>query len=113
MIERAGIYWADLGQPEGSSPAKRRPVLVVQADTFNESSIRTVLAVAITSNTRLATMPGNVFLPAGNVGLPKDSVANVSQLVTLNRYELVERAGGVPSDLMMDVDRGLALVLGL
>ncbi|MGJ9404513.1 type II toxin-antitoxin system PemK/MazF family toxin [Arthrobacter sp. KK5.5] len=113
MIERAGIYWADLGQPEGSSPAKRRPVLVVQADTFNESSIRTVLAVAITSNTRLATMPGNVFLPAGDVGLPKDSVANVSQLVTLNRYELVERAGGVPSDLMMDVDRGLALVLGL
>ncbi|MGG5753535.1 type II toxin-antitoxin system PemK/MazF family toxin [Zafaria sp. Z1313] len=113
MIRRGEIYWTDLGDPQGSAPAKRRPVLVVQSEAFNRSSIRTVLAVVVTSNTELATMPGNVFLPASGVGLPKDSVANVSQLVTLNRYDLAENAGLVPTDLMKDVDRGLALVLGL
>lgn len=103
----------DLGQPEGSRPPKRRPVLVVQADSFNHSTISTVLTVVITSNIRLATVPGNVFLPANTTGLPKDSVVNVTQVVACNRYDLFEEAGRVPADLMPDVDRGLALALGL
>lgn len=113
MTVRGAIHWVDLGQPEGSTPAKRRPVLIVQADSFNSSAIKTVLAVVITSNTRLATMPGNVFLPASATELPQDSVANVSQIITCNRYDLLEIAGHVPADLMPEVDRGITLVLGL
>ncbi|HEY0168929.1 MAG TPA: type II toxin-antitoxin system PemK/MazF family toxin [Jatrophihabitans sp.] len=74
MIKRGNVYWADLGAPVGSRPAKRRPVLVISADTYNASRLATVLAVVITSNTDLATMPGNVFLPAKATGLPRDSV---------------------------------------
>lgn len=113
VIARGGIHWVGLGSPVGSTPAKRRPVLVVQTDSFNDSAIKTVLAVVITSNTRLATMPGNVFLPASATGLPRDSVANVSQVITCNRYDLLDRAGLVPADLMPEVDQGLVLVLGL
>lgn len=84
MIERGGIYWADLGAPSGSWPAKRRPALVISADSYNASRLATVVAVALTSDTSLATMPGNVFLPATATGLPRDSVVNVTALVTLN-----------------------------
>jgi mRNA interferase MazF len=71
VIERGGIYWADLGAPAGSRPAKRRPVLVISAQAYNESRLATVVAVVVTSNTDLATMPGNVFLPAAATGLPE------------------------------------------
>ena len=90
MIERGGIYWADLGGPAGSRPAKRRPVLVVSADPYNESRLATIVALAITSNTDLATMPGNVFLPGAVTGLPRDSVVNVTAVVTLDKVDLAE-----------------------
>ena len=113
MIERGGIYWVDLGAPVGSRPAKRQPVLVVSDDDYNRSQLATVLAAVITSNTGLAAMPGNVFLPASASGLPRDSVVNVTGLVTLNKADLTERAGSAPLALMGEVDRGLRAVLGL
>jgi mRNA interferase MazF len=113
VIERGGIYWADLGAPVGSRPAKRRPVLVISADTYNRSRLATVLAAVITSNTELAAMPGNVFLPASVTGLARDSVVNVTGLVTLNKIDLTERVGDVPPALRDEVDRGLRRVLEL
>jgi len=112
-VRRGEIHWSDLGDGQGSRPAKRRPVLIVQADPYNESNLATVLAAVITSNTALASMPGNVFLPAAATGLLRDSVVNVTALVTLNKDELIEEAGTVPSVLMTDVDRGLRRVLDL
>ncbi len=113
MIERGRIYWADLGEPEGSKPAKRRPVLVISANSYNSSRLGTVLAAAITSNTRLAAMPGNVFLPASATGLPRDSVVNVTALVTLDKHDLGDHTGVIPPTLMDDVERGLRRVLEL
>jgi mRNA interferase MazF len=113
VIRRGNICWADLGKPRGSRPAKRRPVLIVQADPFNVSRLNTTLAAVITSNTGLAAMPGNVFLPAAASGLPKDSVVNVTALVTLDKTDLGEAAGCLPPALMTEVDRGLRRVLGL
>lgn len=113
VIERGGIYWADLGESDGSRPAKRRPVLVVQADPYNASRLATVLVAVLTSNTKLAAAPGNVFLPMSVTGLPRDSVVNVTALVTLNKDDLTEWAGDIPVVLMRDVDLGLRRVLGL
>ncbi len=113
MIGRAEIYWADLGSPSGSRPAKRRPVLVIQSDPYNASRLATVLAAVITSNTALAAMPGNVFLPAATTRLPRDSVVNITALVTLNKTDLTDQVGELPPSLMHEVDRGLRRVLGL
>lgn len=113
MIERGGVHWADLGDADGSKPAKRCAVLVVSANSYNTSRLATVLAVVISSNTRLAAMPGNVFVPATSTGLPRDSVVNVTALVTLDKADLAETVGSIPSKLMDDVDRGLRSVLAL
>nr|WP_280790846.1 type II toxin-antitoxin system PemK/MazF family toxin [Blastococcus sp. CT_GayMR19] len=113
MIERGGIYWADLGPAVGSRPAKRRPVLIVQSDAYNASRLASVVAAVITSNTALATMPGNTFLPSTVSGLPRDSVVNGTALVTLDKNDLDDRAGVLPAALMQSVDRGLRRVLGL
>lgn len=113
VIERGGIYWADLEAPVGSRPAKRRPVLVISADTYNRSRLATILAAVITSNTSLATMPGNVFVPATATGLPRDSVVNVTALVTLNKTDLTDHLGTAPPTLMNEVGRGLRHVLDL
>ena len=113
MIRRGSICLADLGKPRGSRPAKRRPVLVIQSDPYNASQLATTLAAVITSNTGLAAMPGNVFLPATSSGLPKDSVVNVTALVTVDKSDLGTAAGQLPPALMNDVDRGLRRVLGL
>ncbi len=115
MIRRGEIYWVDLGGPRGSTPAKRRPVLVVQADAYNASGLRTALAVVITSNTSDAALPGNVFVPASASGLPKDSSVNVTAFVTLDKsdFENTAAVGELPAYLMDDVDRGLRLVLNL
>lgn len=111
MIQRGDIYWVDLGDPAGSRPAKRRPVLVVQSTAFNASRLATVIAVVISSNTSLAAMPGNVFLPAVASGLPRDSVANVTAVVTLDKAELEEPVGHLPETLMLELDQGLRHVL--
>lgn len=113
MIERGAIHWAVLGPPLGSRPAKRRPVVVVQSDSYNRSELGTVIVAVITSTTRLASRPGNVFLPASASGLPRDSVVNVTALVTVDRRELEARIGTVPSAMMREVDQGLRRVLGI
>lgn len=113
MTQRGDVCWADLGEPHGSKPAKRRPVLVIQADPYNASRLSTTLAAVITSNTGLAAMPGNVFVPAIASGLPKDSVVNVTALVTLDKTDLDPAVGQLPASLMHEVDRGLRRVLGL
>ena len=113
MIQRGSIWWADLGEPRGSRPAKRRPVLVIQSGPFNASRLNTTIAAVITSNTGLAATPGNVFLPAASAGLPKDSVVDVTALVTLDKNDLDTETGQLPTSLMSDVDRGLRRVLGL
>jgi mRNA interferase MazF len=111
VTHRGGIYWADLGEISGSKPAKRRPVLVIQSRPFNASRLATIAAAVITSNTRLATMPGNVFIPAAATGLPRDSVVNITALVTLDRTDLGAQAGQLPDSLIDDVDRGLRRLL--
>lgn len=113
MIQRGDVWWVELDAPRGSAPGFRRPVLVVQSDAFNRSRIGTIVALTLTSNIRLADAPGNVLLPRRDSGLPKDSVANVSQLVTLDRTDLIERVGSLPAELLRQVERGLRLALDL
>lgn len=113
MIHRGDIRWADLREPAGSEPGHRRPVLVVSSDRFNRSRISTVLAVAVTSNLRLAEAPGNVELDAQESGLDRDSVVNVSQIVTLDKSALSDRAGTVGDMTMRRIEAGLALALDL
>ena len=113
MIERGEVWWADLGEPDGSEPGYRRPVLIVQSEAFNRSRLRTVIAVTLMTNVRLIEAPGNVLLPANATGLPKDSVANVSQVITVDRDFLLERAGRIRGPLLQDVEKGLRLVLAL
>jgi len=113
VVERGQIWWADLGEPTGSEPGFRRPVLVVQSDAFNRSRLRTVVAVVLTSNLRLVEAPGNVLISAKTAGLPKDSVANVSQIITVDRDFLTEPAGRIRGQLLKDVENGLRLVLAL
>ncbi|HEU4542433.1 MAG TPA: type II toxin-antitoxin system PemK/MazF family toxin [Jiangellaceae bacterium] len=113
VIARGDLYWIDLGEVRGSKPAKRRPVLVIQADPFNASRLATTLTAVVTSNTALAAMPGNVFLPAAATGLPRDSVVNVTALVTVDKGDIDELIGRVPDYLMQEVDRGLRQVLGV
>jgi mRNA interferase MazF len=113
VIHRGELHWVDLGEATSSAPAKRRPVLIVQADAFNASRLATAVALAVTSNTALAAMPGNVFLPAALTGLARDSVANVTALVTVDRADLDRAIGRVPEYLMREVDSGLRLVLEL
>jgi mRNA interferase MazF len=112
-IQRGEIWWADLPEPRRSEPGYRRPVLVVQADSFNRSRIQTVTVAVITGNTDLADAPGNVLLPAGSTGLSRDSVVNVSQLLTLDRGFLTDRIGALPQRLQGSVDGGLRTVLQL
>jgi mRNA interferase MazF len=113
VTHRGDVCWADLGEPRGSKPAKRRPVLVIQSDSYNASRLSTTLAVVITSNTSLAGMPGNVFVPAAASGLPRDSVVNVTALVTLDKTDLDPAIGQLPASVMHEVDRGLRRILGL
>ena len=112
-MRRGEIWWAGLRKPRGSEPGLRRPVLVVQTDEFNRSRIQTVVAVVLTSNLRLGKAPGNVSLTKRLTGLPKDSVANVSQIVTLDKRFLTRRAGLVPARQLRRIESGMRLVLGL
>ena len=114
MVIRGDVHWCDLGEPRGSAPAKRRPVLVIQADEYNRSRLATAIVAVITSSTALAEMPGNVFLPAHASGLPKDSVVNVTALATVDRRSLdPDPVGRVPSHIMQEIEAGLRQVLGL
>lgn len=112
VISQGEVWWADLPEPSGSEAGYRRPVVVVQGDAFNRSAIGTVVSVPLTSTLRWADAPGSVRLSARSTGLPRDSVANVSQIVSLDRTLLTERVGKLPRpkiDLMLS---GLDIVLG-
>ena len=112
-MQRGEIWWASLCEPNGSEPGFRRPVLIVQDDAFNRSRIQTVIVIAITTNLELAKAPGNVLLPTKVTSLPRESVANVSQLITIDKSFLSERVGSLPLDLQEQVDAGLRLILYL
>lgn len=111
VISQGDVWWADLGEPVGSQPGFRRPVVVVQSDSFNRSRISTVVCIPLTSNLRLADAPGNVLLDSSSTGLSKDSVANVSQPVTLDRATLTERVGSLTSAKLDLVLYGIDVVL--
>lgn len=112
-MRRGEIWWANLREPLGSEPGYRRPVLVVSINALNESLIQTVLVVVLTTNLTLAGSPGNVSIPASASALSKDSVVNVSQVVTVDKGFLSEYATTVSPDTMAEVNKGLRLVLGL
>jgi mRNA interferase MazF len=112
-MRRGEVWWASMRDPVGSGPGYRRPYLIVSANSFNQSRINTVIAVVITSNLRLADAPGNVRLPSRGTGLSKPSVANVSQVITIDKSFLTERVGRVPPASMSEVDEGLRLALAL
>ena len=112
VIAQGDIWWADLDEPRGSEPGFRRPVIVVQGDAFNRSDIATVVCVPMTSNLYLADAPGNILVPAKASRLPKDSVANVSQITTLDREVLTERAGRLSQSYLASVLNGIDTVLG-
>jgi len=112
-MRRGEIWWASLPEPSGSGPGFRRPLLIVSADGFNRSSIKTVIGAIITSNLRLADVPGNVRLPVRGTGLERPSVVNVSQIITVDRSFLTERIGKLNSPHLTEVENGLRLVLSL
>jgi mRNA interferase MazF len=112
-LARGDVWWADLHDPQGSEPGYRRPLLIVQNDLFNRSRLRTVLAVVLTGNLRLVDAPGNVLVPARASGLPRDSVANVSQVITIDRNALTDRVGRLPGTIIDQVANGLRLALAL
>lgn len=113
LVRRGELWWVDFGAPRGSGPAFRRPAAVVSSDRFNRSRLATVVVAAVTSNLRLGQAPGNVALPAVGTGLAKESVVNVSQLLTIDRTLLDERIGALPPDRLRALDKGLRLVLDL
>lgn len=110
---RGELWWADLGLPRGSAPGLRRPVLIIGADQYNRSNLRTVTVVVLTSNARLAALPGNVVVPADITKLEADSVVNVTQIATIDRAALEERIGLIPDWLIAQVDAGLGQALAL
>ena len=113
MVRRGEVWWVDFGDPVGSEPGYRRPAVVVSADRFNRSRIRTVMVAALTTSMRLAMMPGNVELAVGDAGVPKACVVNVTQTLVVDRDRLVEPVGVLTARLMDQVDVGLRLVLAL
>ena len=112
MIAQGDICWGDLDDPLGAAPGYRRPLLIVQSDRFNQSLIRTVVCVPLTGTLRLANAPGNVLLRARDTGLDRDSVANVSGLLTADRAVLGERVGRVSRAQLDKVFSGIDLLLG-
>lgn len=112
-MKRGEVWWADLGEPVGSGPGYRHPVVVISTNTFNDSRISTVIVAVITSNLRLAVAPGNVRVAAKETGLRKDSVVNVSQVLTVDKGLLTEHVAHLPGERMTELETGLREVLGL
>jgi mRNA interferase MazF len=110
-IKQGEIYWIDLGEPEGSEPRYRHPHVVVQNNIFNHSRINTVVVCALTSNLKRAVVPGNALLKKGEAGLKKDSVVNISQVVTVNKSDLIERIGTLPPVRVRQIVAGLRLLI--
>lgn len=112
VLSQGDVVWADLPEPTGSGPGFRRPVVVVQGDALNRSRLATVVCVPLTSNLRWSTAPGNVLLHARETGLPKDSVANPSQVTAIDRDLITDRVGRLPRARLDAVLDGLEVVVG-
>ena len=112
-MKRGEVWWADLPEPTASEPGFRRPVLILQSDDFNRSRINTIVVAAITSNANLAAAPGNVSLPKRSVKLDRESVVNVSQILTLDKSFLSERVSRLSAPKLREVEEGVKLVLAL
>lgn len=112
-MNRGELGWVDFGRPRGSEPGYRRPALVISSNRFNRSRIRTVIVAAVTSNMQLAEAPGNVALDGPRNPLPKPSVVNVSQVLTVDRDDLQAPVGNLAARDLRAVDDGLRLVLSL
>jgi mRNA interferase MazF len=112
VVAQCEVWWADLAEPIGSAPGYRQPVVVIQSDPLNRSQLATVVCVVLTSNLRWSIAPGNVLLHARQTGLDRDSVANVSQIVTIDKRQLTERRGKVPKRQMEAIFSGIGLVMG-
>lgn len=112
VVAQGDIWWAELPAPTGSGPGFQRPIVVVQSDAFNRSNIATIVCVPLTSNLRWADAPGNALLPARATGLPRDSVANVSQILAIDRDLLTERAGRVSRNQLETILDGIGTLLG-
>lgn len=113
MVARGEIWWADEEEPSGAEPGYTRPVLVIQSNYFNRSGIDTVVTVALTTNLKRADDPGNVFLAKRKTGLSKDSVANVSQIFTIDKDALRDKSGRVGAEELELIEAGIRLVLDL
>jgi mRNA interferase MazF len=113
VIKRGEIWWADLPAPTGSSPGFRRPVLIVQSDSFNKTNLNTSIVALITTNLDLGEMKGNVLLKKNQSDLPKDSVLNVTQIFTIDKRLLIEYVGTVSERKMEQIEKGLRLILSL
>jgi mRNA interferase MazF len=112
-VKRGEVWWATLSPPSGSGPGFRRPVLIIQSDPFNDSRISTAIVAVVTSNLALADAPGNVRIGKAESGLLKQSVVNVSQVLTIDRALLTDRVRSLPPATLTQVDNGLRLVLSL
>lgn len=113
VISRGEVWWATLPKAHGSTPAGRRPVLVIQSNDFNNSDIRSVVVTILTTNLKLARFAGNVYLAAGAFGLPRDSVVNTSQIFTLDKSTLESIICNLPDKMIQKVDQAIKMVLGL
>lgn len=112
-MKRGDVWGADLGLPRGSAPALRRPVVIISADAYNRSELRTVTVAVLTTDTQLAALPGNVLIAADIEALDADSVVNVTQIATVDRRALTDRIGALPDWLMAHVDAGLGRALAI
>lgn len=112
-MKRAQIWWATLSDPVASEPGYKRPIIIVQSNDFNKSRINTVIAVVVTSNLSLALAPGNGSLSLKKTGLNRESVANVSQIITIDKQFLQEQVGVIDKNTMQQIDEGIRLVLSL
>lgn len=111
VINQGDIFWIDLGVPSGSAPGFKHPHVVIQNNLFNRSRINTVVFCAITSNLKRAKAPGNVLLPKGEANLPKDSVVNISQMITVDKSDLIKKIGSLSSSRIKQITEGIKLLI--
>lgn len=113
VIERGQIWWTELPEPRGSSPGYEHPIVIIQSDGFNQTKLNTVIGAVITSNLDLSEMPGNVLLKKEQSELPKDSIVNITQIVTIDKSELLEYVATLSERKVEQIEKGLRLVLSL
>jgi mRNA interferase MazF len=110
-IRQGDIFWADVGSPRGSEPGYRHPYVVIQNNVFNQSKINTTVVCALTSNLKRARAPGNVFLQKGEGNIKKDSVVNISQIITVDKSDLVEKIGSIPPSKIREIIEGVRFLI--